>query len=99
MNEQKTPIPIMSAQKFSELTGLPVGVVNAHMDRRILPVLRLGKRRMVNLEKLREMASSSTDVLSAARPQRSEDGPQTKPQFKVRRTSDVPSNTSQTAQF
>ncbi len=48
--------PILTAERFAALVGLPLGVVEAQMDRRILPVLRIGKRRMVNLEALRAQA-------------------------------------------
>lgn len=46
-------MPLLSAEQFSILAGLPLGVVNAQMDRRIIPCVRLGKRRMVNVEALR----------------------------------------------
>lgn len=49
-------MPVVTAEVFSNQSGLPLGVVEAQMDRRILPVLRLGKRRMVNLEALRAQA-------------------------------------------
>jgi hypothetical protein len=49
-------MPLLTAQRFSQLCGLELGVVEAQMDRRILPVIRLGKRRFVNLEALREHA-------------------------------------------
>lgn len=59
MNDFKFPdVPIMTAEVFSRLSGLPLGVVNAQLDRRILPVLRLGKRRLVNIEALRLIAQS-----------------------------------------
>ena len=53
-------IPACTAEVFSHLSGLPLGVVEAQLDRRILPVLRLGKRRLVNLEALRALALSET---------------------------------------
>lgn len=56
-------LPALTAEKFSELSGLPLGVVNAQLDRRILPVLRLGKRRLVNVEALRQLAISKSAVL------------------------------------
>ena len=49
-------VPVLSAEKFAELVGLPVGVVKAQMDRRILPCLKIGKRRVVNMEALRKLA-------------------------------------------
>jgi hypothetical protein len=51
--------PVMTAEAFSQASGLPLGVVEAQLDRRILPVLRLGKRRLVNIEALREAASQA----------------------------------------
>lgn len=59
-------VPCLTAQKFSELVGLDLGVVEAQMDRRILPVLRLGKRRLVNLEALREQARAAASFASKA---------------------------------
>lgn len=64
MNDLKIPVPIMTAEVFSQHTGLPLGVVNAQLDRRILPVLRLGKRRVVNLEALRLIAQSQASEAS-----------------------------------
>jgi hypothetical protein len=57
MNHQ-SQVSILTAEKFAELVGLPVGVVDAQLDRRILPVIKLGKRRFVNLEALRQRAIS-----------------------------------------
>lgn len=58
--------PLLTAEAFAEASGLPLGVVEAQLDRRILPVVRLGKRRMVNVEALRlraiQQASESGDV-------------------------------------
>jgi hypothetical protein len=50
-------LPILTAAKFSEFVGLDVGVVDAQLDRRILPCLRIGKRRFVNIEALRIAAA------------------------------------------
>ncbi len=52
--------PLLTAEAFSEASGMPLGVVQAQMDRRILPVVRLGKRRMVNVEALRQRALSDS---------------------------------------
>ena len=51
-------LPILSAEKFADAVGLPIGVVEAQMDRRLLPVSRIGKRRFVNLELLRKKCIS-----------------------------------------
>ena len=47
-------LPILTAEKFAEAVGLPVGVVEAQLDRRLLPCLRIGKRRFINIEALRQ---------------------------------------------
>lgn len=60
MHQVINHLPVLTAEKFSELSGLPLGVVNAQLDRRILPVLRLGKRRLVNVEALRQLAVSKS---------------------------------------
>lgn len=54
-------LPILSSRRFADLVGLPLGVIEAQMDRRILPVFRLGKRRMVNLEALRAQAIKAAE--------------------------------------
>lgn len=54
-------MPLLSAEQFSILAGLPLGVVNAQMDRRIIPCVRLGKRRMVNVEALRIAATKQAE--------------------------------------
>lgn len=43
----------MSAEKYAELVGLPIGVVRGQLDRRQLPVYKVGKRRFINLVQLR----------------------------------------------
>ena len=55
-------LPILTAQKFSQLVGVDVGVVVAQLDRRILPCIRFGKRRFVNIEALRLIAAQSHEV-------------------------------------
>ena len=60
--------PLMTAKLFSQLTGLDLGVVEAQMDRRILPVLRIGKRRLVNLEALRLLAQHHAEIPGGAAP-------------------------------
>ena len=47
-------VPILTAEKFAALVGLPVGVVEAQLDRRHLPIYKIGKRRFINLEILRQ---------------------------------------------
>lgn len=59
-------VPLLTSEAFAIASGLPVGVVEAQMDRRILPVFRLGKRRMVNMEALREQARAAAFFPSKA---------------------------------
>lgn len=54
--EQINSLPLLTAERFADLVGLPIGVVQAQLDRRILPTVRLGKRRFVNMVALRQMA-------------------------------------------
>lgn len=62
-NQQDSQIlPILSAQKFSQLVGVDVGVIDAQLDRRILPCIRFGKRRFVNIEALRLIAVQAHEV-------------------------------------
>jgi hypothetical protein len=56
-------LPIMTAQAFASLNHLPIGVVEAQMDRRHLPVFRVAKRRFINLEALRLIAAQSHQAL------------------------------------
>jgi hypothetical protein len=56
--KHETQVSILTAEKFAETVGLPVGVVEAQLDRRALPVLKIGKRRFVNMEALRQRALS-----------------------------------------
>ncbi|MBP9528211.1 MAG: hypothetical protein KBE71_07640 [Laribacter sp.] len=44
-----TSTPLVTRQKFSELVGLPVGVVNAQCDKGYWPTVRVGKYSLVNL--------------------------------------------------
>jgi hypothetical protein len=52
------PIPMITVERFAELSGLPLGVCEAQADRQILPMIKLGKRRMVNLEVLRSQCAA-----------------------------------------
>ena len=51
-------LPILTAEKFAEAVGLPIGVVEAQLDRRLLPCLRIGKRIFINIEALRQKCLS-----------------------------------------
>ena len=52
-NNELENLFIVTAEKYAELVGLPIGVVRGQLDRRQLPVYKVGKRRFTNLIKLR----------------------------------------------
>ena len=51
------PRPLMSVSLFAAHIGLPVGVVVAQVDRRLWPVVRVGKRVLINAEAVRLAAA------------------------------------------
>lgn len=42
-------VPVMEREKFSNLIGVDLGVVNGWIDRGYLPTIKIGKHRLVNL--------------------------------------------------
>lgn len=42
-------VPVMSRERFAELSGVAPGVVEGWSDRRQLPTVVIGKHRLVNL--------------------------------------------------
>ncbi len=46
------PLAFVTKARFAELTGQAVGIVEAQVDRGLLPSKRIGKHRMVNLARL-----------------------------------------------
>jgi len=46
------PLAYVTKQRFSELSGQKIGVVDAQVDRGYLPSKVIGKHRMVNLARL-----------------------------------------------
>lgn len=52
-SEHETALMIVTAEKYAEMVGLPIGVVRGQLDRRQLPVYKVGKRRFINLIQLR----------------------------------------------
>jgi hypothetical protein len=51
--DQTNSLMIVTAEKYAEMVGLPIGVVRGQLDRRQLPVYKVGKRRFINLLQLR----------------------------------------------
>ncbi|MEK7992376.1 MAG: hypothetical protein AAB403_01090 [Planctomycetota bacterium] len=48
--------PLMTVEKFALLVGLPIGVCEAQADRRLWPIVVVGKRRFINVELVRKQA-------------------------------------------
>ena len=46
--------PVMSQERFAELTGFPFGVVQGWVARGYVPSLLLGKHRVINLVQLNQ---------------------------------------------
>lgn len=45
-------VPVMNRERFAELSGFDIGVVNAWIDRGYLPSIKIGRYRCINLVKL-----------------------------------------------
>jgi hypothetical protein len=43
------PIPYITRQRYSELSGVPLGVVDAWVDRGYIPSKIIGRHRLVNI--------------------------------------------------
>jgi hypothetical protein len=46
--------PIVSRERFAELTGLPLGVVIGFVNKGYLPTVSIGKYSLINIELLRK---------------------------------------------
>lgn len=55
---QVTPVPLMSRTKFAEHVGVTEDTVTGWINRGYLPVVEVGKYRLVNLALLNKMALS-----------------------------------------
>lgn len=51
-------VPVMTAERFCELTGVSEGVLLGWMNRGYVPVVIVGRRRLVNLVKFAAMCAS-----------------------------------------
>jgi len=59
---QCSHIPVMTREKFTELTGIPRGVLNSQIDKGYWPTIKIGKRSLINIEAVRMNALSATDA-------------------------------------
>ena len=49
-------VPVMSRERFAELAGIEIGVLNGWIARGYLPVIEFGRYRLVNIALLTKMA-------------------------------------------
>ncbi len=42
-------VPVMDRVRFSELTGIEIGVINGWINNGYLPSLKMGKHRLINM--------------------------------------------------
>lgn len=65
MDEQKQivmiPVPVMSQERFAELTGLSEDQVRGMIEKGHLPLINCGKPRMVNIARLSQEAINLAD--------------------------------------
>ena len=63
MNESTQPVltllpnlshPVVSRERFAELTGLPIGVIIGFANKGYLPTISIGKYSLINVELLRK---------------------------------------------
>lgn len=53
---QLPAVPVMSRSKFADLVGVSINTVTGWINRGYLPVVRMGKYRLVNLALLHKLA-------------------------------------------
>lgn len=46
--------PVVSRERFAEMTGLPVGVIIGFVNKGYLPTVHIGKYSLINVELLRK---------------------------------------------
>lgn len=44
--------PVCSQEMYAHKTGLGEGVVRGHVDKKLIPIIKIGRHRMVNMAKL-----------------------------------------------
>jgi len=43
------PVPVMAPDRFAELVGVPVGVVQGWIDKGYVPTSKIGRWRLINI--------------------------------------------------
>lgn len=66
MEENQAPqvpahVPLMTQERFAELSGLTVDTVYGHIRRGYIPAVKVGKYRMINLALLHTQCLQSED--------------------------------------
>jgi len=51
-------VPLMTREAYAAASGLPLGVVEGHIQRGLIPLVRVGKRSLINVEALRIKAAA-----------------------------------------
>lgn len=52
VGQTPVPVPVMTPERFCDLTGVSSGVLEGWMNRGYVPVVIIGRRRLINLVKL-----------------------------------------------
>ena len=55
------PVPVMAADRFAELVGVSVGVVQGWIDKGYLPTMKIGRYRLVNVAVLTREALTAEE--------------------------------------
>lgn len=66
MEENKAPqvpalVPLMTLERFAQLSGLEEGVIYGHIRRGYLPSVKLGKYRLINVAMLQAQCLQGED--------------------------------------
>lgn len=62
---QCNQVPVMTREKFTELTGIPQGVLNSQIDKGYWPTIKIGKRSLINIEAVRSSALSAANPIGS----------------------------------
>ncbi len=57
------PVPLMTKERFADLSGLSVDTVEGHIRRGYLPTRKIGKRLLINLALLQVECLDDDEVL------------------------------------
>jgi len=51
-------VPLMTKDKFSEASGIPVGVLDGWFNKKSIPTVKIRKRRLINIVALTKIHST-----------------------------------------